>query len=108
MLERFRRPRVILPTLAVLVLAAFVLLTGETDEPTTAGAISARVRSGEFRVVVSTTGELRARDAVQIQGPPNMQQAGSFQTRIASLVPEGTVVSHDRARSAFCGAPTHA
>jgi RND family efflux transporter MFP subunit len=92
MLERFRRPRVLLPTLAVLVLAAFVLLSGEADEPTTAGAISARVRSGEFRVVVSTTGELRARDAVQIQGPPNMQQAGSFQTRIASLVPEGTVV----------------
>jgi RND family efflux transporter MFP subunit len=92
MLERFRRPRVILPTLAVLVLAAFVLFSGDADEPTTAGAISARVRSGEFRVVVSTTGELRARDAVQIQGPPNMQQAGSFQTRIASLVPEGTVV----------------
>ena len=46
MLERFRRPRVILPTLAVLVLAAFVLLSDEADAPTTAGAISARVRSG--------------------------------------------------------------
>jgi len=41
---------------------------------------------------VTTSGELRARKFVQIQGPPNMQQAETYQTKIASIVPEGTVV----------------
>jgi hypothetical protein len=54
--------------------------------------LTARVQQGEFRVVVSSTGELRARQFVQIQGPTNAQQAQQFQMRIASLVPEGTVV----------------
>ena len=52
----------------------------------------AKVKSGEFNVLVTTTGELSARSFVQIQGPPNAQQAGAFQMKISSLVPEGTVV----------------
>lgn len=52
----------------------------------------ARVKSGEFNVRVTTTGELGARTFVQIQGPANAQQAGAFQMKISSLVPEGTVV----------------
>lgn len=51
-----------------------------------------KVKSGDFRVVVTTTGELRARKFVQIQGPSNAQQAQQYQMRISSLVPEGTVV----------------
>jgi RND family efflux transporter MFP subunit len=90
MLEQLRRPRVIFPAIAVLAIGSFALY-GD-DAPESSAMIAAKVKSGDFRVVVSTTGELRARKFVQIQGPPNMQQAGSFQTRIASLVPEGTVV----------------
>jgi RND family efflux transporter MFP subunit len=60
---------------------------------TGAGApLVAEVRRGDFRVVVTTTGELRARKFVQIQGPMNAQQAEVWQMRIASIVPEGTVV----------------
>ncbi len=91
MLEQLRRPRVIVPSLAIIALGAFALRYSD-DSPKAGSAIAAKVKSGEFRVVVSTTGELRARKFVQIQGPPNMQQAGAFQTRISSLVPEGTVV----------------
>lgn len=58
------------------------------DDP----AVVATVKRGPFRVVVTTSGELRARKFVQIQGPPNMQQAEAYQTKIASIVPEGTVV----------------
>lgn len=54
--------------------------------------LTARVSRGAFQVVVTTTGELRARKFVQIQGPTNAQQAQQFQMRISSLVPEGTVV----------------
>jgi multidrug efflux pump subunit AcrA (membrane-fusion protein) len=55
-------------------------------------ALSATVKRGEFRVVVTTTGELHARRFVQVQGPTNAQQAQQYQMRIASLVPEGTIV----------------
>lgn len=52
----------------------------------------ARVKKGEFRVVVTTSGELRARKFVQITAPANAQQVQQYQMKIASLVPEGTVV----------------
>jgi RND family efflux transporter MFP subunit len=50
------------------------------------------VKKGDFHVVVTSAGELRAKKFVQIQGPLNMQQAEIWQTKISSLVPEGTVV----------------
>src|SRR5688572_15046528 len=56
------------------------------------GALVARVKRGEFKVVVNTSGELRAKRFVQITGPANAQQANQYQMKIASLVPEGTVV----------------
>jgi RND family efflux transporter MFP subunit len=56
------------------------------------GAVIARVKKGDFHVVVTSAGELRAKKFVQIQGPLNMQQAEVYQTKISTLVPEGTVV----------------
>jgi RND family efflux transporter MFP subunit len=50
------------------------------------------VKRGEFRVTVTTSGELRARKFVQITAPPNAQQAEIYQMKLASIVPEGTVV----------------
>jgi len=61
---------------------------GKTDD----SAVIARVKKGDFHVVVTSAGELRAKKFVQIQGPLNMQQAEVYQTKISSLVPEGTVV----------------
>ena len=55
-------------------------------------AVIARVKKGDFHVVVTSAGELRAKKFVQIQGPLNMQQAEVYQTKISTLVPEGTVV----------------
>jgi RND family efflux transporter MFP subunit len=59
---------------------------GETS-PLIAG-----VTKGEFKVTVTTSGELRALKFVQITVPPNTQQAEVYQMKIASLVAEGTVV----------------
>jgi RND family efflux transporter MFP subunit len=92
LLEHLRRPRVFIPAIAIVAVVALVLLFGGADAADSTESISAKVKSGEFRVVVTTTGELRARKAVQIQGPPNMQAAQVYQTRISTLVPEGTVV----------------
>lgn len=55
-------------------------------------ALIARVKKGEFKVMVNTSGELRAKRFVQITGPANAQQANQYQMKIASIVPEGTVV----------------
>ena len=54
--------------------------------------IVARVKRSPFVVTVTTAGELRAKKFVQVTAPPQLQQAGVYQIKIASLVPEGTVV----------------
>ncbi|HET9274990.1 MAG TPA: efflux RND transporter periplasmic adaptor subunit [Gemmatimonadales bacterium] len=60
---------------------------GEEDS-----SVVARVRRGEFRVTVTTSGELRARKFVQITAPTNAQQANVYQMKISTIVPEGTIV----------------
>ncbi len=55
-------------------------------------AVIAEVKQGEFNVVVTTSGELRARKFVQITIPANSEQAEVYQMKIASIVPEGTIV----------------
>src|ERR671926_847161 len=56
------------------------------------GLVMATVKEGAFHVTVTTTGELRARKFVQVTGPANAQAANVYQTKIASIVPEGQVV----------------
>ena len=55
-------------------------------------ALVARVKKGEFKVTVTTSGELRATKFVRITGPANAQAAQQWNMKISSLVPEGTVV----------------
>ena len=66
------------------------VLARESSSPNS--AIVARVKRGPFAVTVTTAGELRAKKFVQVTAPPQLQQAGVYQVKIASLVPEGTVV----------------
>jgi len=54
--------------------------------------LTSPVKLGTFKVVVTTTGELRARKFVQVQGPAQAQSVNVYQTKIASIVPEGSVV----------------
>ncbi|MFI5229950.1 MAG: efflux RND transporter periplasmic adaptor subunit [Gemmatimonadales bacterium] len=54
-------------------------------------ALTAPVKLGRFSVNVTTTGELRARKFVQIQGP-NSQAAQIYQSKITWIIPEGTIV----------------
>jgi RND family efflux transporter MFP subunit len=89
-----RIPRNRWVTLAAIVLAVgtitawyFTPASAKTDD-----SVVARVKKGDFKVVVTSAGELRAKKFVQVQGPLNMQQAEIYQTKISTLVPEGTVV----------------
>lgn len=86
---RSRRTLVVLVLLIIGAPTAWLLARPASPED---AALSATVRKGAFAVTVTTAGELRASSAVNIQGPPEMQRAGAFQVKIASLIPEGTVV----------------
>src|SRR5437764_15072980 len=55
-------------------------------------ALVAPVKQGNFKVLVTTTGELRASKFVQVTGPAQAQAVNVYQTKISSIVPEGTVV----------------
>ncbi|MFN8549358.1 MAG: efflux RND transporter periplasmic adaptor subunit [Candidatus Eisenbacteria bacterium] len=77
------------PVLLVILIAFRVAAVRRTSADV---SVSARVKQGEFQVVVTTTGELRASKFVEIQAPANAQQANQYQMKISSLVPEGTVV----------------
>ena len=78
--------------LALIVVGAPVTWLLARDTAATESAVVARVKQGEFVVTVTTSGELRARKFVQITVPPNVQEAEVYQMKIASIVPEGTVV----------------
>lgn len=83
------RTAVVLAVLVIGAPTAWLLARPASDG---ASALVATVQKGPFAVTVTTAGELRASSFVQIQGPQEMQRAGAFQVKIASLVPEGTVV----------------
>lgn len=88
-----------LPRRALYALPAILLLggliawySGVGAADAAESALVAKVSEGPFAVTVTTTGELRARKFIQVTGPANAQAANVYQTRIASLVPEGQVV----------------
>ena len=75
--------------LLIVVPSAWLMARDSTKEDTT---LVARVKKGEFKVNVTTSGELRATKFVRITAPQNAQAAQQWQMKISSLVPEGTVV----------------
>src|SRR6266540_3618472 len=75
--------------IAILVPSAWLLARGPAAPD---NSLVARVKRGPFAVTVTTSGELRARQFVQITAPAGAQQAGAWQMKIQSIVPEGTIV----------------
>lgn len=50
------------------------------------------VKHGEFKITVSTTGELEAENSQSIRGPSGVRQFGIWRIKINDMVPDGTVV----------------
>lgn len=92
-MKRLLRNRMFVVPAAVLLLGVpTVWLMARTTESGAEG-LYATVKRGEFSVMVTTAGELRARKFVAITGPMNMQQAEVYNgVKITTIVPEGTVV----------------
>ncbi|HJR33904.1 MAG TPA: hypothetical protein VJ817_03070, partial [Gemmatimonadales bacterium] len=77
---------------AVVVVGVPVAYVLARPPETTDASVVAQAKRGEFKVTVTTSGELRAIKFVQINVPQNAQQANQYQMKISSIVPEGTVV----------------
>lgn len=55
-------------------------------------AIYATPQKGTFKVDITTTGELRAKNSTSIRGPEGIREFRIFNVAIQRLIPEGTVV----------------
>lgn len=54
--------------------------------------VAIQPKRGTFQVVVTVTGELQAKNSIDIDGPEGARAEGIWQMKIARLIPEGTVV----------------
>lgn len=76
------------------ILVAFVIviywLSGSDAKEET--SITATVQRGEFKITVTTTGELEAENAEKINGPQGLQQVGIWRLTIEDIIPDGTLV----------------
>jgi RND family efflux transporter MFP subunit len=50
------------------------------------------VKKGGFEVIVTTTGELRAKNQIEINVPSELRTVQIWQIKITDLIPEGTIV----------------
>jgi multidrug efflux pump subunit AcrA (membrane-fusion protein) len=73
----------------LVILALWYFLGGEASSVET---ISTEVKRGEFKITVTTTGELEAKNAEEIKGPSNLRQIRVYNVKISDMVPDGTVV----------------
>lgn len=89
---RLPRYRWIAPLAVVLLLGGSLAWYLAPASSSGTDAIVTRVKRGTFHVIVTTAGELQARNSVKIMGPAGLQQAQVYTVAISSLVPEGTVV----------------
>ena len=89
---QFFRSRRFLIAAAVVVIGAPVTYLLARDKGTAESTLVSQVKRGDFRVTVTTSGELRAPKFVQVTLPQNAMTAQVFQLKIATLVPEGTIV----------------
>ena len=86
------RKRWLLILIAIFVIGAAAWYKWPTTASAAEASLYAPVKQGNFKVVVNTTGELRARKFVQVTGPVGGQAANVYQTKIASIIPEGSLV----------------
>lgn len=73
---------------AVLIIL-FLLITQKT---VSSADLSITPTYGDFAVTITVTGELEAKNSIEIKGPEEARAAGIWQMKISNLVAEGTVV----------------
>jgi len=84
--------KTLIPVVLLLLLGVASYLYFGSSETEQEKDLTTVVKPGEFVITVSATGELNAKRSVKVRGPQGMRAAGIYQTTIAELVPEGTII----------------
>ncbi len=77
-------------SVAVVLIGVVVYFTSNNSD--TQSVIEVQVERGEFKVIVTTSGELQAENSERILGPSSLRNIRVFQVKITDLIAEGTVV----------------
>ncbi|WKN46017.1 efflux RND transporter periplasmic adaptor subunit [Tunicatimonas pelagia] len=79
-----------LAIVVVLIAGYFIFFSGSSSEEGI--DLTTKVKRDDLQVDVTVTGELEAKNSVQIMGPNGLPQARIYQVNIDDIVSEGTVV----------------
>lgn len=80
---------IILGAAVILILIVWYFFSkGSTDET----MVTTVAKRGEFRIVVTTTGELEAKSSEDIYGPSGLREFRIWQVKVNDIIPDGTVV----------------
>ncbi len=74
--------------LAILILVLFLIPSKKSEEE----KVWAKVKSGNFLIDVTTTGELEAKSSELIYGPQGLRSVQIWQVKISDIIADGTVV----------------
>jgi HlyD family secretion protein len=74
--------------LAILILVLFLIPSKKSEEE----KVWAKVKSGDFLIDVTTTGELEAKSSELIYGPQGLRSVQIWQVKISDIIADGTVV----------------
>lgn len=85
------KKRILIYSSISLAILAFAIWYFAFNKPETADIVI-KPTKGLFKVTVTTTGELQAKNSIEIQGPASARTVGIWQMKITRLVPEGSVV----------------
>lgn len=86
-----KKSKVYLISLAALFLIIIIwIVAGSGPEEET--TVSVPVKSGKFDIIVTTTGELEAKNSEKIMGPLNLRDFRIWDVTINDIIPDGTVV----------------
>lgn len=77
---------------ATLIILVGVIMAFGDSEQGDGGDILVEVENGDFLIEITVSGELEAKNSVEILGPSGLRAAGLWQVKIENLVSEGTVV----------------
>lgn len=85
-----KKQRLLIISLGVAILVFLFLWTYKSDR--IEKNIFSEVHKGDFEISVFTSGELEAKNSIQILGPEGLRSVNIYQIKITDIVPEGTVV----------------
>lgn len=86
-----KKNAIILVVVSIVVLLGLFMYFGnqQTDN---GGELLTKVQKGDFKIAISTSGELEAKSSTEIKGPNGLRQARIWQVTIEHLIDEGTNV----------------